>query len=518
MKQPTLRRTFITAIAALAVGAVASFAQAQTVTMHAATQFNDDHDYNRTLKRFGELVTKYYGKPVEVVIHGNSELGVERDYAKFMNQGISVDVSILAGSNMSNFTKAAPLLDVPFVFRDRAHWNAVIAKNGMKPLFDLIEQQSGMEVIGICGGSTRNIVANRPMRNMKEMQGFKIRVIGAPIQGKIFGAFGAKPSVIAYNEVYNAIQSGVIEGLENEAPAMLNSKFYEVAPDISLTAARGRDPAAGRQRQVDEEVPGRPAGRDPQGRRRGGRVQPRDPGQGRPGRDGQDGRRQAGAHPPVHRARQAARDLASRSSPSSPRKPASRRSSPTCRRSSKPARPAAAPAAAGVAALTSRGEHACASSSISISGCCARSSPRSSARMLVPVTLQVVSRYTDLIPTWLWTEEAARFLLVWMVMLGATIAVRLRGHFDIDLLPEPKTRRGKIFARLAVDVVVAAFGVAFLWISAIYAYDARTEVSEITEMSMALMYVAFPVSAAGWLLFLGEQIVDDLREFARSAP
>ena len=185
MKHPTLRRTFITAVAALAVGAVTGFAQAQTVTMHAATQFNDDHDYNRTLKRFGELVTKYYGKPVEVVIHGNSELGVERDYAKFMNQGISVDVSILAGSNMSNFTKAAPLLDVPFVFRDRAHWNAVIAKNGMKPLFDIIEQQSGMEVIGICGGPTRHLIANKPMRNLKEPAGYKNRVHGAPIFGTV---------------------------------------------------------------------------------------------------------------------------------------------------------------------------------------------------------------------------------------------------------------------------------------------------------------------------------------------
>ena len=172
---------------------------------------------------------------MQVVIHGNSELGVERDYAKFMNQGISVDVSILAGSNMSNFTKAAPLLDVPFVFRDRAHWNAVIAKGGMKPLFDLVEKQSGMVVIGTCGGSTRHLIANKPMRNMKELTGYKIRVIGAPIQGKIFSAFGAKPSVIAYNEVYNAIQSGVIEGLENEAPAVINSKFYEVAPEISLT-------------------------------------------------------------------------------------------------------------------------------------------------------------------------------------------------------------------------------------------------------------------------------------------
>ena len=135
--------------------------------------------------------------------------------------------------------------------------------------------------------------------------------------------------------------------------------------------------------------------------------------------------------------------------------------------------------------------------------------------LLFPVTLQVVSRYTSLIPTWLWTEEAARFCLIWMIMLGATIAVRKRAHFNIDLLPEPKTPQGKVFSRLLVDVVVAAFGVAFLWVSANYAYDARTEVSEITEISMALMYVAFPISAAGWLLFLGELIYDDLRRLAK---
>ena len=136
--------------------------------------------------------------------------------------------------------------------------------------------------------------------------------------------------------------------------------------------------------------------------------------------------------------------------------------------------------------------------------------------LLLPVTLQVVSRYTDLIPTLMWTEEAARFLLVWMIMLGATIAVRMRGHFDIDLLPEPKTAKGKVFARLVVDAIVAAFGAAFLWVGAGYAWDAGREVSEITEMSMAYMYVAFPISAAGWLLFLGEQIFDDLRELGRS--
>jgi TRAP-type C4-dicarboxylate transport system permease small subunit len=134
--------------------------------------------------------------------------------------------------------------------------------------------------------------------------------------------------------------------------------------------------------------------------------------------------------------------------------------------------------------------------------------------ILVPVTLQVLARYTDLIPTWMWTEEAARFCLIWMIMIGAAIAVRTRGHFDIDILPTPKTKRGKILSCLAVDLIVALFSVVFLYIGMLFAWDGRREISEITEMSMVLMYAAFPVSAFGWLLFLGERIFDGIREFA----
>ena len=59
--------------------------------------------------------------------------------------------------------------------------------------------------------------------------------MGAPIQAQTFSAVGAAPSAIAYNEVYNAIQTGVIAGFENEAASIQNLKFYEVAPHISLT-------------------------------------------------------------------------------------------------------------------------------------------------------------------------------------------------------------------------------------------------------------------------------------------
>jgi TRAP-type C4-dicarboxylate transport system permease small subunit len=138
--------------------------------------------------------------------------------------------------------------------------------------------------------------------------------------------------------------------------------------------------------------------------------------------------------------------------------------------------------------------------------------------ILVPVTLQVFARYTDFVPTWMWTEEAARFCLIWMIMIGAAIAVKTRGHFDIDVLPEPKTRSGKIIMRLLVEVIIAVFSVVFLYVAADYAWEGRREISEITEMSMIIMYGAFPVSAFGWLLFLGEQIFDSLRELKGGRP
>ena len=64
----------------------------------------------------------------------------------------------------------------------------------------------------------RNVVANKPVRNMAELKGLKIRVMGAPIQTQMFQAIAAAPSVIAYDEIYNAIQTGVIQAAENEAP------------------------------------------------------------------------------------------------------------------------------------------------------------------------------------------------------------------------------------------------------------------------------------------------------------
>ena len=90
-------------------------------------------------------------------------------------------------------------------------------------------------LIGYAGGGIRNIFANKPLKNLADLKGLKVRVQGAPIWSKTFAAAGMSPTVIAYNEVYNAIQNGVISAGENEAAGVEAMKFYEVAPHLNLT-------------------------------------------------------------------------------------------------------------------------------------------------------------------------------------------------------------------------------------------------------------------------------------------
>jgi TRAP-type C4-dicarboxylate transport system substrate-binding protein len=136
---------------------------------------------------------------------------------------------------MSTFSKAAPFIDAPFIFRDLAHWNKVLDADLLKPIADEIAQKADVMLIGYAGGGTRNIFANKPVRNMAEMKNLKVRVQGAPIWSRTFQAAGMAPTVIAYNEVYNAIQNGVIQAGENEAAGVEQMKFYEVGPNLNMT-------------------------------------------------------------------------------------------------------------------------------------------------------------------------------------------------------------------------------------------------------------------------------------------
>ncbi|TQF78056.1 TRAP transporter substrate-binding protein [Elioraea sp. Yellowstone] len=228
------RRQIIAAGAALALPALGT-ARAQAITLNGASQFNDEHAFTKCMVRFEELVRRYYGKPINFVLHKNSSLGLEKQYFEYMAQGRAVDYAVVSPAHMSTFSRAAPFIDAPFLFNDLNHWNKVLNEDVLKPVADEIARRAQVMLIGYAGGGVRNIFANKVVRNMDELRGLKIRVQGAPIWSRTFQAAGMSPTVIAYNEVYNAIQNNVIEAGENEAAGVEQMRFYEVAPNLALT-------------------------------------------------------------------------------------------------------------------------------------------------------------------------------------------------------------------------------------------------------------------------------------------
>jgi len=130
--------------------------------------------------------------------------------------------------------------------------------------------------------------------------------------------------------------------------------------------------------------------------------------------------------------------------------------------------------------------------------------------LVVPVTLQIVSRYTELIPRYIWTEEAARFLFIWIISIGSAIAVREQTHFNVDVLPKPKTARGKALAVLAVDLSMLAMAVIFVWYGWEFVKFGYNQTSELTGINMVFIFGSFLLAGVSWVAFIVERTLDNL--------
>jgi TRAP-type transport system small permease protein len=132
------------------------------------------------------------------------------------------------------------------------------------------------------------------------------------------------------------------------------------------------------------------------------------------------------------------------------------------------------------------------------------------AILVIPVSLQIFSRYTTLIPSYIWTEEMARFLFIWTIMIGAMIGVRDSTHFEVDVWPRLPPR-WEALVRLAGRLGVLAAALVFVWAGISFTEFAWYRISELAELPLWLIYVAWPVTGVTWLVFLGEQLFDDLK-------
>ena len=240
-----MKRTITLAIALLLVLSFFAFAggeqedgaeQVETITLVGGVMLPEGHVYYRAIEKFTELLDEYYDGPIEVEyeLHHSGAIGTEKDMFEFMMQGVSVDFAIVSPAWAATWDESAPLIDAPFLFRSIPHWEACLEQGALDPIAETIRQK-GVRFIGYGGGGNRSMILNQPVESLEDLPNIDMRVQGSPLHARVFEAVGVNPTPLDYMEVYNAIKTGVVDGLENEPAGLEGMKFYEVAPYYVMT-------------------------------------------------------------------------------------------------------------------------------------------------------------------------------------------------------------------------------------------------------------------------------------------
>jgi len=133
--------------------------------------------------------------------------------------------------------------------------------------------------------------------------------------------------------------------------------------------------------------------------------------------------------------------------------------------------------------------------------------------LAVPVAMQVVSRYTGLIPTYLWTEELATFLFVWIVMIGSVVAVWDGTHFDVRITRDATRPLTRLLQNGVVHLAIMIFGALFLYYGIDYTEFGGNQRSVMMRANLAITHVSVPIAGGLWLLLAGYRLSEEVAQF-----
>ncbi|MEY3627791.1 MAG: hypothetical protein RL163_2290 [Pseudomonadota bacterium] len=128
--------------------------------------------------------------------------------------------------------------------------------------------------------------------------------------------------------------------------------------------------------------------------------------------------------------------------------------------------------------------------------------------LMVPVSMQIGSRFFEWIPNYMWTEEMSRFFFIWMVMIGATVGVREGLHFDVDIWANPSPALAR-FLRWASRLLIMGFAGVVLYWGIEFTKFGWNQTSELADLPMWMIFIAWPVAGFFWIAFLIEKMVVD---------
>ncbi|MBK3664691.1 DctP family TRAP transporter solute-binding subunit [Bradyrhizobium diazoefficiens] len=228
-------RKLLLAVAAAAVLFVPAASQAQSpIIIKFSHVVANDTPKGKGALKFKELAEKYTDGKVKVEVYPNSSLYKDKEEIEALQLG---SVQMLAPST----AKFAPLgvkefeaLDLPWLFKDDNTYASAMKGTLGKYLFQKLATK-GITGLAYWDNGFHMVSANRPLIKPTDFQGLKFRISGSKIADQYFRLVGSIPQIIAFSEVYQALQTGVVDGCENTASNYLTQKFYEVQKDITVS-------------------------------------------------------------------------------------------------------------------------------------------------------------------------------------------------------------------------------------------------------------------------------------------
>jgi tripartite ATP-independent transporter DctP family solute receptor len=215
----------------LIIFSVSLFAAEKPIIIKVGHGHTATHSYQLGLEQSKKFIEEKTNGRISVKFYPSAQLGNERQMQESLTAG-TLEMTITGLVNL--YDPAFALFDFPYLYTNREQIKAVMYSDLMDDMGKVLVKK-GMRIIGLMEVGFRMITSNKPIKTPDDLKGFKIRTPESNAQIETFRAMGAKPTPMSFNELYGALQQGIVDGQENPLENIYNAKFYEVQKYVTAS-------------------------------------------------------------------------------------------------------------------------------------------------------------------------------------------------------------------------------------------------------------------------------------------
>lgn len=220
-------------LGALALFFAAAGQAASADTLRLAHGLPESHPVHLAMLRFAELAKQKTKGEIDIKVYANGTLGGERETLEQVQNGV-LEMTKASASPLETFSPEYKVFNLPFVFRDKAHFFKIV--DGPVGAAVLASSKArGFVGLTFYDAGARSFYAKKAIATPDDLKGLKIRVQQSPTTIRMIQALGAAPTPMPWGEVYTALQSGVIDGAENNVTALTTGRHGEISKFFSMT-------------------------------------------------------------------------------------------------------------------------------------------------------------------------------------------------------------------------------------------------------------------------------------------